>query len=119
GTGGWRAGTGRRGRSRTSPIRCSGTADRNDMASVRYFVTDVDAAVAFYTGRLGFKLEQQFGPAMAITSYGDLTLWLAGPAASASPPMPDGPRPPPGGRDRLRLEGDRRAGLPRQLGPPR
>jgi catechol 2,3-dioxygenase-like lactoylglutathione lyase family enzyme len=81
------------------------------MASVRYFVTDVDAAVAFYTGRLGFKLEQQFGPAMAIASHGDLTLWLAGPAASASRPMPDGRRPEPGGWNRFVLEVDDLAAL--------
>jgi len=28
------------------------------MAVVRYLVDDVDAAVAFYTGHLGFALEQ-------------------------------------------------------------
>ena len=38
------------------------------MASIRYFVSNVDRAVAFYTQRLNFKLEQQFGPAIAITS---------------------------------------------------
>lgn len=32
------------------------------MASVRYFVNDVDGAVAFYTKSLGFALKQQFGP---------------------------------------------------------
>ena len=67
------------------------------MAQVRYIVDDVDAAVAFYTGKLGFALEQQFGPAMAILSHGDLRLWVAGPAASASRPMPDGAQPAPGG----------------------
>ena len=44
------------------------------MASVRYFVRDVGEAVAFYTRQLGFELKQQFGPAMAITRRGDLTL---------------------------------------------
>ena len=67
------------------------------MASVRYLVRDVDQAVAFYTGHLGFELKQQFGPAMAILARGDLTLWLAGPMASASRPMPDGRKPEPGG----------------------
>ncbi len=62
---------------------------------------DVDAAVAFYTGSLGFELDQQFGPAMAIVSRGDMTLWLAGPAASASKPMPDGAQPAPGGWARI------------------
>ena len=67
------------------------------MAEVRYIVHDVTAAVAFYTGHLGFTLVQQFGPAMAIMRHGDLTLWLAGPMASASKPMPDGAQPVPGG----------------------
>ena len=67
------------------------------MASVRYIVHDVGAAVDFYVGTLGFALEQRFGPAIAILKKGDLTLWAAGPVASASRPMPDGRRPEPGG----------------------
>lgn len=67
------------------------------MAEVRYIVHDVDAAVTFYTERLGFSLVNQFGPAMAMVRFGDLTLWLAGPPASASRPMPDGAKPSPGG----------------------
>lgn len=76
------------------------------MATVRYLVNDVEASVAFYTGLLGFELVQQFGPAMAITKKGDLTLWLAGPAASASRPMPDGRQPTPGGWNRFVVEVD-------------
>lgn len=72
------------------------------MAAVRYLVHDVDQAVAFYTG-LGFALRQQFGPAMAILARDDLTLWLAGPRASASKPMPDGRLPEPGGWNRFVL----------------
>ena len=71
------------------------------MATVRYFAKDVDAAVAFYTGHLGFALAQQFGPNMAILTLDDLTLWLAGPGASASRPMPDGRQPEPGGWNRI------------------
>ena len=71
------------------------------MAQVRYFVSDVDQAVAFYTSSLGFALEQQFGPAMAILKRDDLQLWLAGPSASASKPMPDGAKPQPGGWNRF------------------
>ena len=67
------------------------------MATVRYIVRDVGEAVQFYTQRLGFTLRQQFGPAMAILTRDDLSLWLAGPAASASQPMPDGRKPEPGG----------------------
>ena len=76
------------------------------MARMRYLVNDVDAAVAFYAGRLGFKVEQQFGPAMAILSRDDLTLWLAGPLASAARPMPDGRRPEPGGWNRFVIQVD-------------
>lgn len=76
------------------------------MAQVRYIVNDVDAAVAFYTGPLGFALKQQYGPAMAILSRGDLDLWVAGPQASASKPMPDGRKPEPGGWGRFVLEVD-------------
>ena len=74
------------------------------MASVRYLVHDVDAAVAFYAERLGFVLRQQCGPAMAILDRGDLTLWLAGPMASAAKPMPDGRVPEPGGWNRFVLQ---------------
>ncbi len=44
------------------------------MAHVRYIVDDVSDAVAFYVSKLGFELEQQYGPAMAILVHGDLTL---------------------------------------------
>ena len=74
------------------------------MAAVRYLVQDVPAAIAFYTEHLGFTLRQQFGPAMAILARDDLTLWLAGPMASAAKPMPDGRQPVPGGWGRFVLE---------------
>jgi catechol 2,3-dioxygenase-like lactoylglutathione lyase family enzyme len=69
------------------------------MATMRYIVSDVDAAVAFYAS-LGFDLVEQYGPAMAIMRLDDLDLWLAGPPASASRPMPDGRQPEPGGWNR-------------------
>jgi catechol 2,3-dioxygenase-like lactoylglutathione lyase family enzyme len=74
------------------------------MASVRYLVDDVDRAVAFYRDQLGFALRQQFGPAMAIVTRGDLSLWLAGPKSSAARPMPDGGQPAPGGWNRIVVE---------------
>ncbi|MFD1986560.1 VOC family protein [Mesorhizobium newzealandense] len=74
------------------------------MATFRYLVSDVDLSIAFYTKHLGFALQQQFGPAMAILTRADLTLWLAGPMASAARPMPDGRTPEPGGWNRLVLE---------------
>jgi catechol 2,3-dioxygenase-like lactoylglutathione lyase family enzyme len=76
------------------------------MATFRYIVKDVDEAVKFYKGALGFDLQQQFGPAMAILRRSDLNLWLAGPVASASQPMPDGRKVMPGGWNRVVLEVD-------------
>ena len=32
------------------------------MATVRYIVNDVEAAIDFYTGLLGFELKQDFRP---------------------------------------------------------
>jgi catechol 2,3-dioxygenase-like lactoylglutathione lyase family enzyme len=88
---------------------------RRAMAAVRYIVRDVDQAVAFYRDSLGFQLHQQFGPAMAILKRNDLTLWVAGPQASASRPMPDGRRPEPGGWGRIVLEVDNLDDLVRTL----
>lgn len=76
------------------------------MANFRYIVTDVEQSVSFYCELLGFTLKQQFGPAMAIVERDDLQLWLAGPAASASKPMPDGAIPAPGGWSRIVLSVD-------------
>ena len=67
------------------------------MFRFRYIVNDVDQAVAFYTSHLGFSLEKQFGPAIAILQREDFHLLVSGPKASASRPMPDGTVPAPGG----------------------
>jgi catechol 2,3-dioxygenase-like lactoylglutathione lyase family enzyme len=85
------------------------------MAEFRYIVSDVDQSVVFYTKHLGFSLQQQYGPAMAILTRGDLQLWLAGPPASASKPMPDGSQPAPGGWSRIVLTVDDLAGLVAEL----
>ena len=71
------------------------------MANIRYIVEDVEESVAFYTSHLGFDVVQNFAPAMAILQREDLTLWVAGPVASASRPMPDGSKPEPGGWNRF------------------
>ena len=70
---------------------------------VRYQVTDVGRAVAFYTQRLGFQVVQRPGPVLAIIARGDLHLILSGPAASGSRPMPDGRKQEPGGWNRIVL----------------
>jgi catechol 2,3-dioxygenase-like lactoylglutathione lyase family enzyme len=74
------------------------------MATVRYLVEDVDAAVAFYTQLLDFDLEEHMGPPFALLSFGDLRLWLSGPRSSAAKAMPDGRQPAPGGWNRLVIE---------------
>jgi glyoxylase I family protein len=70
---------------------------------VRYQVTDVGRAAAFYTGHLGFRLERQQLPAFANVALGELHLLLSGPGASGSRPMPDGRRQEPGGWNRVVL----------------
>src|SRR6516225_10065033 len=65
--------------------------------NVRYMVDDVDAAVAWYTKHLGFKLLTNAAPAFADVTLGSLRLLLSGPKSSAGRPMPDGARPGPGG----------------------
>ena len=70
---------------------------------VRYLVSDVSRAVAFYTERLGFEVEHQHLPAFANVSLGELKLLLSGPDASGSRPLPSGERQQPGGWNRIVL----------------
>jgi catechol 2,3-dioxygenase-like lactoylglutathione lyase family enzyme len=76
--------------------------------SVRYIVHDVDAAIAFYTGQLGFEVEMHPGPGFAVLTRGDLRLLLNAPAGGggAGQPTPDGRTPEPGGWNRIQLEVD-------------
>jgi catechol 2,3-dioxygenase-like lactoylglutathione lyase family enzyme len=78
------------------------------MASVRYIVDDVDAAVAFYREQLAFNVDMHPGPGFAALSRGDLRLLLNTPGGpgGASQAMPDGRRPEPGGWNRIQLEVD-------------
>ncbi|GAB3257778.1 VOC family protein [Chitinimonas naiadis] len=73
------------------------------MATVRYLVNDVDAALRFYMA-LGFELSDRWGPPFAIVTRGDLSLWLSGPGTSAAKTLPNGNTPVPGGWNRLVLE---------------
>jgi catechol 2,3-dioxygenase-like lactoylglutathione lyase family enzyme len=73
--------------------------------SVRYIVSDVDAAIPFYTDMLGFKLEMHPAPGFASLSRGDLQLLLNRPGAGgAGQAMPDGQHPVPGGWNRIQIE---------------
>ena len=74
-----------------------------DQVNVRYMVEDVDAAIAFYTKYLGFKLGINASPAFADVTRGSLRLLLSGRKSSAGRPMPDGTLPVPGGWNRIEL----------------
>jgi predicted enzyme related to lactoylglutathione lyase len=75
--------------------------------AVRYIVNDVDAAIPFYTGMLGFKLEMHPAPGFASLSRGDLQLLLNRPGAGgAGQAMPDRQFPTPGGWNRIQIEVD-------------
>ena len=72
---------------------------------VRYIVSDVDAALAFYTDLLGFQIDMHPGPGFAMVSRGNLQLLLNRPGAGgAGQAMPDGQAPAPGGWNRIQLE---------------
>ena len=71
---------------------------------VRYQVKDVSRSVAFYTNKLGLKLDMQNLPAFAQVSVGNLKLILSGPGASGSRKLPDGRQQEPGGWNRVILQ---------------
>ena len=73
----------------------------NQYASVRYLVTDVQAAIDFYTGHLGFALKTNPGPAFADVVPGPLRLLLSGPASSGARATPDDANT--AGRNRIHL----------------
>jgi Sigma-70, region 4/Glyoxalase/Bleomycin resistance protein/Dioxygenase superfamily len=58
--------------------RIAGAGERaaDQAATVRYFVTDLDAAVAFYRDLLGFEEELRPSPVFAMLYRGDLRLLL-------------------------------------------
>jgi catechol 2,3-dioxygenase-like lactoylglutathione lyase family enzyme len=73
-------------------------------ATVRYFVTDLDAAVSFYRDLLGFEEELRPSPVFAMLYRGDLRLLLSVPGrADGGEVLPDGSEPAPGGWNRIAL----------------
>ena len=76
------------------------------MASVRYIVDDVDAAIGFYRDVLGFDVVMHPAPTFAMLSRGDLRLLLSAPSGQGGggQAMPDGTSPEPGGWNRIQLE---------------
>jgi catechol 2,3-dioxygenase-like lactoylglutathione lyase family enzyme len=74
--------------------------------SVRYIVDDVDRAIEFYCGQLGFREEMHPAPSFAMLSRGDLRLMLSAPVGGpgGGQAMSDGRLPEPGGWNRFQLE---------------
>ncbi len=74
--------------------------------SVRYIVDDVDQAIEFYCGHLGFTEDMHPAPPFAMLSRGDLRLLLSAPGGGpgGGGAMPDGTLPQPGGWNRFSLE---------------
>jgi catechol 2,3-dioxygenase-like lactoylglutathione lyase family enzyme len=74
--------------------------------SVRYIVDDVDAAIDFYCGELGFEEVMHPAPTFAMLARGDLRLVLSAPGGGpgGGGAMPDGTVPEPGGWNRIQLE---------------
>lgn len=70
-------------------------------ATVRYFVDDMDRAVAFYCRSLGFEEELRPAPTFAMLYRGDLRLLLSLPGEPHA--LPDGTLPAPGGFNRMSL----------------
>lgn len=74
------------------------------VASFRYIVEDVDAAVGFYRDRLGFEVEMHPAPGFAALTNGDLRLLLNAPGAGGAGKAGGEPRP--GGWNRFQIEVD-------------
>lgn len=85
--------------------------------SVRYIVTDVDAAIDFYCGDLGFEEVMHPAPTFAMLQRGDLRLVLSAPGGGpgGGQAMPDGRLPAPGGWNRFQLEVRDLAGMVAEL----
>jgi catechol 2,3-dioxygenase-like lactoylglutathione lyase family enzyme len=78
--------------------------ETNQLASVRYLVDDIDAAVDFYTTHLGFELNFSAGSAFADVVRGPLRLLLSGAASSGARATPSDAAGP--GHNRIHLTYD-------------
>src|SRR5262249_17653191 len=76
------------------------------MATVRYIVNDVDEAIAFYTGHLGFEVVMHPAPQFAMLSRDDLRLLLSQPSGQGGGGqiLSGDRKPEPGGWNRFQLE---------------
>jgi catechol 2,3-dioxygenase-like lactoylglutathione lyase family enzyme len=76
-----------------------------EKVNIRYIVNDVDAAIAFYTGVLGFSLDIHPAPGFARLTMGNLQLLLNRPGAGgAGQSMDDGRAPAPGSWNRFQIQ---------------
>jgi catechol 2,3-dioxygenase-like lactoylglutathione lyase family enzyme len=74
------------------------------MANIRYIVDDVDAAVEFYSAKLGFEIGMHVPGDFAMLDHSDLRLFLNRPGAgSAGQPDDAGRSPRPGGWNRFQF----------------
>ena len=75
---------------------------------VRYIVNDVDAAIAFYCGHLGFSEVMHPSPMFAMLARGDLRLALSQPGGQnlggGGSTLADGRKPEPGSWNRFAVE---------------
>src|SRR5262249_8828920 len=83
--------------------------DAMSAVSVRYLVTDVAAAIDFYTTHLGFTVQMHPNESFAMLTRGELRLVLVVPAepggaGGVGAPMLDGARREPGGWKRFSVE---------------
>jgi catechol 2,3-dioxygenase-like lactoylglutathione lyase family enzyme len=87
----------RRMREREQPI-----AAPSATPTVRYFVADLDASIAFYSHLLDFEVELRPSPSFAMLYRGDLRLLLSVPGGAHA--LADGTLPEPGGWNRIALQ---------------
>ncbi|MBO9202988.1 MULTISPECIES: VOC family protein [Niastella] len=80
-------------------------SSEKQVVAIRYIVNDMEAAVAFYTGMLGFEVQMHVKDAFASLTMGDLQLFINQPGAGgAGQAMPDGTIPAPGGWNRFQIQ---------------
>jgi catechol 2,3-dioxygenase-like lactoylglutathione lyase family enzyme len=75
-------------------------------ASVRYIVDDVNIAIDFYAGLLGFEVVMHPAPPFAMLKRGDLMLLLSQPSGQGGggQTLADGSSPEPGGWNRFQIQ---------------
>ena len=83
--------------------------------NVRYIVDDVEKAIEFYTGALGFTVAMHPAPGFAALERGELRLYMNAPGAGGAGATVAGQTPQAGGWNRVQLEVDDLAALHARL----